>query len=67
MIKVISPAQIQTKKCEHCKAVLEYDHEDIRISQKKDFVCKITEIIKYINCPCCRTKLILDRRYYDWE
>lgn len=66
MIKVISPSRQQTVKCGNCKAVLEYTSEDCRFSKEQDYVCQVTDVTKYIFCPCCGAKLILQRRYYDW-
>ena len=66
MIKVISPLQIFQTKCENCKAILQYEANDCKFHKEKDFVCQVIDVTKYIICPCCGAKLILDRRYYDW-
>ena len=66
MIKVISPSRPQTIKCGNCKVMLEYTSEDCHFSKEQDYVCQVTDVTKYIFCPCCRAKLILQRRYYDW-
>ena len=66
MIKVISPSQVFQTKCGNCKAILQYEATDCKFHKEQDFICQVTDITKYIYCPCCGAKLILDRKYYDW-
>lgn len=67
MIKVISPSQVFHTTCGNCNAVLEYEASDCKFHKELDFICHVTDITKYIYCPCCGAKLILSRNYQEWE
>ena len=66
MIKVISPPQIFQSKCRNCKTILQYEATDCKFYEEEDSECRVTDVIKYIYCPCCGAKLILEHKYYDW-
>lgn len=52
MIKVIKEGVKGQVECDDCKAVLEYERQDI-----KGIQVGINEYDKVINCPCCNNEV----------
>lgn len=61
MVKVIKKAPIVTKKavCEHCGVTLEYVQNDVHEIQGTD-ISGGSDGCKYIVCPNCAKKVILE-------
>ena len=68
MIKVLG--QIPYKKykrgCYKCHSLLEYDKTDIFEEDYKDSNLQVTFVTKYIRCPVCGIKLIINEEAIAW-
>ena len=60
MIKVLKPGTLKTVSCENCGALLQYSGEDIIKEDKPNLPISLTYVHKYIYCPQCKKKVILE-------
>lgn len=65
MIKIIKPGYLKEVTCQKCGAVLSYDsREDVKSEDEKTFLTNCVESttrkIKYIICPQCKNKIVLN-------
>ena len=66
MIKILVPGTLKRIKCVKCGALLQYDEkEDVKEEENKltKFPSKFSCKQKFIVCPQCWYKIILDRVY----